>query len=724
MVTGVFGELPFGGLMFLPIGSGVLNLRNTANTQLTQQQRSEQASKSFFIYGYDWSFGGCQLHLADNVCKYTEEIDNGIILKVSVSYILAIVYIDKDMYSTCGSVVLLDNIGGSGAATGGTTISSSSRQFSFVGNARTVNCVLGFLMLDTIRTISSDTFIRLYGALPTVTITVGPMPNQILAFATQATVTFVVQPINSPPIMDNCMSLEDAPNRSTILSSSACLTPPISTYAATQGSTCQRAFFPHDGRLENVCVPCGTTSSGYYYVLEDSAMAWANPKIAFRDQAGKGSVRIAGARIRIDTGRVDTVDPTQPFISGSLLADPPWTFCAESFVADDCAPSAGEAVGGVQVPADFSRYGLRIVNRTDRAKLCQPGTLECAAECAGRQEGVRLDMCACASALCAVLRRNALPSSSRLFAQTAGGPLPSRLWFDVFDRAAPAVVLEHGYMDLEYRAASGAVSGILHVLPAPAGAASLGWYQIGPMEVSGSLSFAGGARVLALAMQTVDDQLVRVAVVGAPFNLSLPTPVTAFPGDDWAVPSTAPRNLAGSLRNVNLKLSRVVVASGAPHANTQCKPSPARRYIDEVVPAQQVAQQAVHFRVEYGAAAADPGGYGNATVFSIPVTVTAVNDAPRLVVPPNFTVAENEYAAIDGVSVSDVDADEVRRCPTTSTGSRCSQCCWRCSAPRAAPCLAVPCSSPAQPSPAQRRASAKRQHQLLPPPPHPPCCRS
>jgi hypothetical protein len=662
--------------MFLPVGSGVLNLRNTSNAQLTKQQLSEQGSKSFYLYGYDWSFGGCQLHLADNVCKYTEANDNGIIFKVSVSYLFAIVYIDKDMYSTCGSIVLLDDIGGSGAATGGTTISSSPRQFSFVGDARTVNCVLGFLMLDTIRTISSDAFIRIYGALPTVTITVGPMPNQILAFATQATVSFVVEPINSPPIMENCMSLEDAPDRSTILSSGECLTPPISTYSATQGATCKRALFPYDGRLENICVPCGTTMSGYYYVLEDSAMAWANPKIAFRDQAGKGSVRIAGARVRIDAGRVDTVDPTSPFISGSLQADPPWTFCAESFVADECAASASEAVGGVRIPADFSRYGLRVVQSTSRAKLCQPGTLACAAECAGRREGARLDMCACASALCAVLRRSELPSTSRLFAQPASGPLPSRLWFEVFDRAAPAAVLERGYMDLEYRAAAAAVSGVLHVLPPPAGADSLGWYQIGPMEVTGS--FAGG--VLALGMQTVDDQLVRVAVVGAPFNLSLPTPVSAFPGEEWAVPSTAPRTLAGSLRNVNLKLGRIVVASGAPHANTQCKPSPARRYIDEIVPAQQVAQQAVHIRVEYGGPAADPGGYGNATVFSVPVTVTAVNDAPRLVVPPDFTVAENEYAAIDGVSVSDVDADEVRRRRATSPSpspSSSTRCCGR-----------------------------------------------
>ena len=108
------------------------------------------------------------------------------------------------------------------------------------------------------------------------------------------------------------------------------------------------------------------------------------------------------------------------------------------------------------------------------------------------------------------------------------------------------------------------------------------------LQVTGNYSNG----VLSLSMQTADDNPVVVEVVPAPFNLSLPAPVSAFPGPGWAVPSTATRTLAGALRNVNLILASIRVGSHSPpHYNTQSKPWPERRYIDEVLPAQLISQQ-------------------------------------------------------------------------------------------------------------------------------------
>ena len=482
--TNAYEPLPFGGLMFLPEGTGVLQARNISTAQLTQEQISEGATKSFYLYRYDWSNGGCQQHIADNTCTYTDNIDSSINFAVQISYVLAITYIDSGVYSSCGPVILLDNAGGSGAATGGTDLSTTPRQFSFSGNAKTINCVLGFLMFETTRTISSDTFIRIYGALPSITVTIGPLAGEVLPYAIQATVYLVVQTIDSPPVMQTCMTLEGVPSRSALSSDTKCLTPPISTYGAAQGTACQTGFFAPDGRNEYICTSCGTTQSDYYYVLEDSDMTWANPTIAFPDQAGQGSARIDGVRIRLDAGSL--TDPLQPSIVGHLLDSPPWTFCAQSAVTDGGATRAADAVGGAQVPADFARYSLRVVNATTSAALCEPATYECAAACHDA-EGPLKNLCACATAVCAALNPNDYASTSRPLAQSDPSVYPNRLWFEVFAVAAPAAVLERGYMDLAAAvAASGAlVTGTLYVLPSPAGpAGSLGWYKIGPLQVT------------------------------------------------------------------------------------------------------------------------------------------------------------------------------------------------------------------------------------------------
>ena len=50
---------------------------------------------------------------------------------------------------------------------------------------------------------------------------------------------------------------------------------------------------------------------------------------------------------------------------------------------------------------------------------------------------------------------------------------------------------------------------------------------------------------------------------------------------------------------------------------------------------------------------------GHVTVFEFPVAVLAVNDRPHVAAPAGLEADENELVAVRGVSVTDIDADEI-----------------------------------------------------------------
>ena len=111
------------------------------------------------------------------------------------------------------------------------------------------------------------------------------------------------------------------------------------------------------------------------------------------------------------------------------------------------------------------------------------------------------------------------------------------------------------------------------------------------------------------------------------------------------------KRLRGSLRALIVSLSAIefrVDHAQHPQLNTQAKG--------------KAPTDKIRLTIDKHTATAhlpDPSALGHVTVFEFPVAILAVNDRPRVAVPSGLQVRENELVAVGGVSVTDIDADEI-----------------------------------------------------------------
>ena len=225
--------------------------------------------------------------------------------------------------------------------------------------------------------------------------------------------------------------------------------------------------------------------------------------------------------------------------------------------------------------------------------------------------------------------------------------------------ASTGEVGQRGYFDLfvtgtagcEVTSAGCTASGFMYSYP-KAMNNSFNWFRFSPMKIEGFYSEVGGSRKLSLTKVLTD-------VTKHP-SLSMTVQsdygFVHFPNAHASV-ARAPTepaqkvSLTGSLRELTITLSRIqyqVNRLQHPHLNTQTKGRAASEHL-----------KIVYDKSVNSAGKFDPGGIGPVTVFDFPVHILATNDRPYFVAPKIYNATENVLTEVAGVSVIDVDADEV-----------------------------------------------------------------
>ena len=443
-----------------------------------------------------------------------------------------------------------------------------------------------------------------------------------------------------------------------------CYSSPIANYPSTMPSelTCPNATYG-EGRFAPVCQPCGVTQSDFNYVFEDSPTVMTLSDIQIED----GLFFYGSAKLSMELDFVSQA-PTSEESEADMTARQgrlsEFKYCAETSVAaTECASTSAEAFGNIWVPAVNemwgSTYEMRIVSSTDKAVLCIPGTQDCASledannpgqfACVDPSEtgDDNIIRCPCNTGLCYSVN-GFRTATSKLVSAAAGR---SRLWFQVVDTRVsasdPDAVVQMGYLDL-YVTDGGVATGLMHSYPSSI-ESKLNWFRFSPMSISGT--YKEDTRRLTLDLRTDVSLHPQVLVtVESDFGLLF------FPNTHNNVVATSRTpartvSFRGSLRELTITLSLIQYQINHvlhPHLNTQTKGRASSEHIRIIYDKSSVTQRIV-----------DPGGVGAVTVFDMPVTIVATNDAPVITIPVNQSAVENVLTRVSGVSLVDLDVDEV-----------------------------------------------------------------
>ena len=416
------------------------------------------------------------------------------------------------------------------------------------------------------------------------------------------------------------------------------------------------------------CKPCSVTKDTWLYVFEDSPTTMTLSDIAFEDGAFfYGSVEMKMELV------FDRFDPDSQDTNAVLTAQPgresEFDYCAHTSVAASrCATRSEDAFSRSWVPPETTKWGkdytIRIVEYTDNAVMCEPGTRDCpSVKTAGSpstcedpgdpDEFSAKTWCPCKTGLCYTVNSKRR-ARSRVINPTEGRV---RLWWEIRDQQGLGSVVQTGYIDL--RLVGDVAGGMFYSYP-PSLGGKLNWFIFSPMKISGTYDRALKRLTLTKLMTdaslhpklniTIDSRFGLMNFPNVHENVFVRPEGHA--GSQGQQLSPARRvAMEGSLRELTISLSLMqyqVNHALYPHLNTQIKGRAESEHLKLIYDKTLATQGAF-----------DPGGMGAVTVFDMPVAILATNDAPRITIPNLHSTAENALSHVRGVSLNDMDAQEV-----------------------------------------------------------------
>jgi len=664
--------------VFIQTQETSVRIRDVAS--LTQEEEDANATTPFFIYDYKYV-------AALQAKRYT--VYSGVeTFEVTFTSAMGSTWYDVGEAQSCGVTTDNDDVQ---AMKQKADLSSGPLSFSITNTLPKINCFLGAIRFSkTGGRISSDMQLAQFGAMSTMTIWIrSAQTTSNLGSAYEVLSVIFYDSIMFQPIVLTCPSSSYPFPDGTQLPSTGlpdiaqpvaistwqrsqlsngqdglCYSNPISAYPIDRSEevACPNVTYG-EGRFAPVCQPCGVTQSDWIYLFEDSPTVTTLSNIKFED----GLFFYGSAEMSMEL-IFGSHEPYSQANDAVMTANPGkssvFAYCAHTDVAAAaCAATSSDAFGGIWVPVGENekwgtQYKIRIVASTDKASMCLPGSEDCDSTEVAPNRFVCVDppdtgidnivRCPCKRGLCYTVN-GFQTASSRLLTAADGR---SRMWFEVFNNKTEEVV-QTGYLDLRVDPPSGdnasvvrVATGFMHSYPASMGS-KLNWFKFSPMKISGTYS---DKRLTLDLLTDVSLHPQLLVTVESDFGL------LDFPDKHDSIvrtPAVPARQvtLRGSLRELTITLSRIQYQVNHmlhPHLNTQTKGFASSEHIRIIYDKTAATQGRV-----------DPGGVGPVTVFDIPVIILATNDQPLITSPPNVSTDENVLTRVGGVSLVDVDVQEV-----------------------------------------------------------------
>jgi hypothetical protein len=662
---------------------------------VSDQEIALGATEPFFIYNYKYD---------QNLQEKRYKVPTGNeTIKISFNYTMGRTWYSYADAQTCNVIVQADT---PGALSAEATLETGALSFSITDTIPKINCFLASVRFSKVGgEISSEMQLAQFGGMSTLEIYIQTaMSTKNFNSAYKVKTVVFYQSIMFQPRIISCPSFSypypssvplpgspvipqpiSIPNWDRTKLSPAmggqCWTTPMAGYPDQLPSgtlACPKTSYqatwlmapmclaPGASCVAPTCKPCGVTKDTWLYVFEDSPTTMTLSDIAFEDGAFfYGSVEM---KMELDFREFD---PDSQDILAVLRAEQgresEFDYCAHTSVAASlCATRSEDAFRRSWVPPGTTKWGndykITIVEYTDNAVMCEPGTLDCPtvagsagspSTCVdpGDVDGMKT-WCPCKSGLCYTVnsKRRAY---SRLVNPTEGRV---RLWWEIRDQQGLGRVVQTGYLDL--RLVNNVAGGMFYSYP-PSLGSELNWFIFSPLKITGTYNRALKRLTLTLMTDaslhpklniTIDSQFGLLNFPNVHENVFVRPEGRAGSQGQQLAPA---RRVAmeGSLRELTISLSRMqyqVNHALHPHLNTQIKGRAASENLKFIYD-KTLASQGAH----------DPGGMGAVTVFDLPVAILATNDAPHITIPKLHSTVENVLSHVRGVSLNDIDAQEV-----------------------------------------------------------------